>query len=286
MPKLSNFRITKRFVDALVADRDALYFDADLRGFAVRTKRTGLKTYLVQYQSNGRTRRVSIGPHGVFTPAEARQKAAALLGRARAGEDPAEERAIARKAMTVRQLCDDYLAAADKGLVLGKDGSAKKASTLATDRGRIMRHIVPLLGSRKVSDLLTPDIVRFMRDVTSGKTAVDVRTRPRGRAIVEGGKGTVARTVGLLGGILSFAVSEGIIPFNPARGIRRPADGRRMVRLSDVQYAALGRALEIAESGPEPGHTVSAIRLLVHRFHETNHMGGFTFPSLVRSLAA
>jgi integrase len=164
--------------------------------------------------------------------------------------------------MTVRQLCDAYLAAAERGLILGKAGSEKKASTLATDRGRIIRHIIPLLGSRKVCDLTTPDIVRFMRDVTSGKTAADVRTKPRGRAIVEGGKGTAARTVGLLGGILSFAVSEGIVPFNPVRGIRRPADGRRRVRLSDLQYAALGRALDMAESGPEPGHTVAAIRLL------------------------
>jgi integrase len=164
--------------------------------------------------------------------------------------------------MTVGQLCDAYLAAAESGLILGKDGSAKKTSTLATDRGRIIRHIIPLLGSRKVRDLTTPDIVRFMRDVTSGKTAVDVRTKPRGRAIVEGGKGTAARTVGFLGGMLSFAVSEGIIPFNPARGVRRPADGRRTIRLSDVQYAALGRALEIAESEPEPGPTVAAIRLL------------------------
>src|ERR1700730_12084139 len=136
MPKLSSFRITKRFVDTLVTDRDAIYFDADLRGFAVRTKPTGSKTYLVQYQSNGRTRRVSIGAHGVLTPAEARNRAAALLAKARAGEDPAEERAIARRAMTVRQLCDSYLDAAEKGLVLGKYGLAKKASTLATDRGR------------------------------------------------------------------------------------------------------------------------------------------------------
>jgi integrase len=262
MPKLSSFRITKRFVDALVTDRDAIYFDADLRGFAVRTKPTGSKTYLVQYQSNGRTRRVSIGPHGVLTPAEARQRAAALLAKARAGEDPAEERAIARRAMTVRQLCDSYLDAAEKGLVLGKYGLAKKASTLATDRGRIIRHIIPLLGSRKVRDLTTPDIIRFMRDVTSGKTAVDIRTKARGRAIVEGGKGTAARTVGLLGGILSFAVSEGVMPSNPARGVRRPADGRRRVRLSGSQYAALGRALEIAEGGPESRHTLTAIRLL------------------------
>ena len=262
MPKLSEFRITKRFVDALVTNRDALYFDADLRGFAVRTKPSGSKTYLVQYEKDGRTRRISIGPHGTLTPAEARQKASVLLGKVKGGEDPAQDRALDRKALTVRQLCELYLAAVDKKLILGKRGLPKKSTTLATDHGRITRHIIPMLGNRKVRDLTTPDIVRFMRDVTSGKTAVDVKTKARGRAIVVGGKGTAARTVGLLGGILSFAVSEGIISVNPARGVKRPADARRAIRLSHEQHAALGRALENADSRAEPWQAISMIRLL------------------------
>jgi Arm DNA-binding domain len=159
MPKLSEFRITKRTVDALGTDRDAIYFDADLRGFAIRTKPSGSKTYLVQYQNDGgRTRRVSFGQHGALAPAEARQKAAVLLGRAKAGEDPAQDRDQARKAMTVRQLCEAYLTATEKRLVLGKRGLPKKTSTLLTDRGRIERHIIPLLGNRKVRDLSTPEI--------------------------------------------------------------------------------------------------------------------------------
>jgi len=79
----------------------------------------------------------------------------------------------------------------------------------SVDRGRIARHILPLLGNHRVRDLAPPDINRFMRSVAAGKTAGDVRTGVRGRAITKGGKGTAARTVGLLGGILSFAVSEG-----------------------------------------------------------------------------
>ena len=76
-----------------------------------------------------------------------------------------------------------------------------------------------------------------------GKTATDEKTKQRGRAIVKGGKGTAARTVGMLGGILSFAVSEGVIQVNPARGIRRPQDARREVRLSAEHYQALDTAL-------------------------------------------
>ena len=75
MPKLSDFRIAKRSIDALAADRDAIYFDVALRGFAVRTKPSGSKTYLIQYENKeGRTRRVSLGRHGALTPSEARQK--------------------------------------------------------------------------------------------------------------------------------------------------------------------------------------------------------------------
>jgi integrase len=164
--------------------------------------------------------------------------------------------------MTVRQLCQAYLEAAQKGLVLGKQAGPKKASTLYVDRGRIERHILPLLGSRPVRALTTPDIVRFMRNVAEGKTATDVKTGFRGRAIVRGGRGTATRTLGLLGGILSFAVSEGIISANPARGIKRPADQRRQVRLTLEEYTRLGKALIAAERSGENKAAILAVSLL------------------------
>jgi integrase len=162
----------------------------------------------------------------------------------------------------VRQLCQAYLDAAANGLVLGKRGQPKKASTLYVDRGRITRHILPLLGNRPVRELTTPDIARFMRSVATGITAANVKTGFRGRAIVKGGRGTAARTVGLLGGILSFAVTEGVITTNPARGIKRPADQRREVRLSLEQYRALGKGLAIALTDGENPTAILAIKLL------------------------
>jgi integrase len=101
-----------------------------------------------------------------------------------------------------------------------------------------------------------------MRDIASGKTADDIKTGFRGRAIVEGGAGTASRTIGLLGGILSFAVSEGIIPANPARGVKRPADKRREIRLTEDQYRVLGKALSDAASRGENPAAVLAVRLL------------------------
>jgi integrase len=146
---------------------------------------------------------------------------------------------------------------------MGKRSRPKKASTLYVDKGRIARHIVPLLGTKRVRDLTPADINRFIRDVASGKTAVTEKTqKKRGKSIVEGGKGTATRTAGLLGGILTFAVSEGIIPTNPSIGVKRPADNHRVRRLSPEEYRQLGKALEAAEAADDAVQGITAIRLL------------------------
>lgn len=85
---------------------------------------------------------------------------------------------------------------------------------------------------------------RFCR---RGKTRVSVKTKKlRGKAIVRGGAGTATRTVGLLGGILTYAVEAGIIESNPAHGIRKPKDNVRKRRLSEAEYRILGRMLRDA----------------------------------------
>lgn len=48
--------------------------------------------------------------------------------------------------MTVAELCDEYFDKAERGLIITRRRRVKKASTLYTDRGRIERHIKPLIG--------------------------------------------------------------------------------------------------------------------------------------------
>lgn len=84
--------------------------------------------------------------------------------------------------MTVAELRAAYLAAADAGLIMGKGGRAKRASTLYIDRGRIERPILPLLGRRLVKDLQPSDVMRFVRDVQTGKTAADVKRACEGES--------------------------------------------------------------------------------------------------------
>jgi Arm DNA-binding domain/Phage integrase, N-terminal SAM-like domain len=121
--------------------------------------------------ADGRLRRHTIGRHGSpWTPDTARNEARRLLGEVAGGEDPAGEKTAKRRAATVAELCDRYLGDAEAGRLLTPRGVSKKPSTLVTDRGRIERHIKPLLGAMKVTVVTRDDIDRFLHDVAAGKT--------------------------------------------------------------------------------------------------------------------
>jgi integrase len=260
MPKL-----TKSIVDvATPREKQFTIWCSELKGFGIFVLPSGSRTYFVDYRNRDSVRkRMTIGRHGKITAEEARKLAIVTLGETVKGRDPAEERIQQRKALTVKELCDRYLAAAEKGLVLGKGNRPKKASSLYVDRGRINRHIVPLLGNKRVQSLKSADINKFIEDVATGKSATIEKTnKKRGKSIVTGGLGTAARTAGLLGGILTYAVGHGVIERNPAHGIRKPADGVKKRRLSDDEYRVLGRILQERAADDQFKTTVQIIRYL------------------------
>lgn len=255
-------RLTKRDVDAFVfsgTGNSSLLWDGEFKGFGVRAFPSGTKKFIVQYRTRGaQQRRMTIGPYGALTVERARELAKAHLGKVAEGADPAGERKSYRAALTVAELCDLYMEAADAGLIVGRKGSSKKASTIYIDRGRIDRHIKPLLGRSKVADVRQPDIEALKNSIALGKTAADVRTGRRGRAIVKGGRGTATRALGLLGAIFQWGVANGHAPANPVRGVRRFADRQCKALLSRDQYRALGdalRALAAKKAGSgQPAH--------------------------------
>lgn len=256
-------KLSKRVVDSAdVRMADYFIWDEELSGFGLRVFASGKRSYLVQYRSGGRSRRYTIGLHGVWTSETARKEARILLGQIAQGDNPAEQRQLDVKAITVKELCERYLEDVEKGIILGKGRRPKKASTLYTDRGRVKRHIIPLLGTRRVKDVISSDINRFIRDVASGKTKVDVKTKLYGRAIVRGGTGTASRTVGLLGGIFTYAKEHGIIDRNPVHGVRKPADRVKDRRLSEREYRLLGPILKKAAGDERFTSAVTMIHIL------------------------
>jgi integrase len=255
-------KLTKRVVDAAdVREKDYFIWDDELPGFGLRVFASGKRSYLIQYRAAGRTRRFTIGLHGIWTAETARQEAKVQLGRVARGDNPSEERQLDHKAITVKELCALYVADLNAGLILGKGGRPKKPTTIVTDTGRIERHIVPLIGARRVKDLAKADINKVLKDIMAGKTRVSVKTKKlRGKAIVRGGAGTATRTVGLLGGILTYAVEAGIIDRNPAHGIKKPKDNVRNRRLTEDEYHTLGEILREAAENEKYAMTVDIIR--------------------------
>ena len=257
-------KITKRLVDALQAEphRDVFAWDAELRGFGVRAKASGVKTFLIQYRNiEGRTRRLVLGQYGVLTPEIARHLARKKLVAVVEGADPSADRHGLRVGMSVTEVCDWYLDQAEAGRLLGRNRRPIKASTLKSDRGRIETHIKPLLGPRLVSRLTLQEIEGMQADIAAGKSA---RGRKKGRGgRSTGGPGVASRALSTLRALLGHAARLGIIGKNPAQGARQLAVGTRKRRLSEGELRCLGRIIcEVAAEGEHPT-ALSAIRLML-----------------------
>src|SRR5438045_1390071 len=98
-------KITKTFVDSLMppASGQIFYRDTELIGFAVRLS-PGAKTYVAERKINGKTVRVSIGSHGVFTPTQARERARVLLGQMSDGINPHSVKVEAKRLQNAAQV--------------------------------------------------------------------------------------------------------------------------------------------------------------------------------------
>ncbi len=194
---------------------------------------------------------------------DARKAATAHRDALRQGKDPAIERDARKAMLTVAQLCDAYLEALPT-LLLRRARRPKRESTIASDRGRIERHIKPLLGTLPVDAVTRKHVTKFMHDVAGGVTAKREKLdKKRALSNVRGGKGVATRTVGLLGGIFAYAISEGLRTDNPAHGVTRYADQKRERRLSDEEYRQLGEGLQQAAANGVNATGIAAARLLI-----------------------
>ena len=225
-----------------VTGKDYVEWCGQLPGFGCRVRASGSKTLIVQYDFGGRkgsTRRKTLGKFPTVSVEAARKEAKEILAKVQLGVDPVAERSKARAALTLAELCDEYLT---------EGCGHKKASTIATDKGRIERHIKPLLGRQSINQISKADVAKFVRDVANGATAVDEKTGKQGRAIVTGGKGTATRTLRLLGGIFSYAVERGYIETSPRVGVKSYEDKRNTRWLENDELARLGETLKLAET--------------------------------------
>src|SRR5215510_8922097 len=126
-------RLTPASVRDAQADADAdrtIFWDTKTPGFGLQVTAAGHKSFIIQYRSKGRSRRMAID--GVLTLEAARKRARALLGEVAHDRDPLAERRteIARERDTFQAIAESYFAR-----------ECKKLRT-AADRQRVLKRLV------------------------------------------------------------------------------------------------------------------------------------------------
>lgn len=238
-------RITKRTVDAIEPSlRDTFLWDTEIAGFGCKVTPKGTRIYVLQYSRGGRDHRVTIGRHGVeFTAEQARNEARRLRGLIASGENPALARSHERSIPTVAELGARYLNEYAR--------PHKKPSAFAQDQRNLQNHIIPLIGSLKVSEIERQDVARMMRDIAAGKTAKDEKTKLQGRRIVRGGEIVANRVHALLSKMFQLAEDWKFrsAASNPCRGAKQFTEHKVERYLSVEELARLGSALNAAKHG-------------------------------------
>jgi integrase len=231
-------KVSKRSVDAFgPGDKDAYLWDAVIKGFALKVTPPGTKTYLFEYKDRSRkTRRVTIGRHGVITADQAREKAGTLAAEVSLGGDPASAKTKHRAASTVSELADQWLS--------DHVEARRKAKTLSDYRGWLDRHILPRIGSMKVPDLEMHHVERVVRALSDHPT-------------------TANRVLAVISSMFTFAIRQHLVRDNPARGIEKNQEKKRKRHLSPEELQRLGKILSTAEGRGDNQTGVDAIRFLL-----------------------
>jgi integrase len=239
----------------MATSQDAFYWDDSLKGFGVKVTKGGKKNFVLQCRLNGDVRRFTIGQYGhPWSPDQARETALQMLADVSRGIDPTSERRAKRDQPTLAELAKIYLA---EGM------GHKKAGTREIEAGLARRHILPLLGRRKVADITKADLQRYLGQVADGKTAIDEKTKARGRAIVTGGRGSANRSMDLLASMLTYAVELGWRSDNPAKGVKKFKLKKHDRYLNAEELERLGDALEAEQKRGASEFAIAAIRFLL-----------------------
>ena len=86
------------------------YRDDNLKGFALRVMRSGVKSFVVEKLINGKVKRITLGRYGELTVEQARKEAQKLLGKIATGIDPtAQKKKELIQRITLKEVFNDYL---------------------------------------------------------------------------------------------------------------------------------------------------------------------------------
>jgi integrase len=223
MPKL---QLTQQFVDnpPIIQHKPKTdYFDTRLTGFFLEVRATGKATYYQRYRDKHRkNRQVRIGPADAMSLEEAREAARQVRSSITNGFDPREQ---ARKLKEVH-LFSEFV----ENQYLPHVKVYKRS--WVQDEQMIQRHILPLWGQAKLTEIAREDVQEFQAWMVADGF------RP----------GSVNRYMALVKYIFNLAEKWEVIDKSPARGVSRVADNSRKERYLTREETA--RLLAVLKDWP------------------------------------
>ena len=175
MAKLQYRSLSMRTVDGLSGDgKDIIFWDRELQGFGVRVYPSGAKVYLVQSRGPGGSKRVTLGRHGVISADRARRRAASIIARIKAGDEPKPPPSVpAAAGPTVAELAERYLSE--------HVAVHCKPNTAGAYRKVIGKHILPVYGKLAVTALGREHVAglhyRLRKTPTAANNAIGALSR-------------------------------------------------------------------------------------------------------------
>lgn len=233
-------KLTKKIVeDTDPKPIDLFLWDKETPGFGVKITPKGKRVYVAQYRVAGRSRRVTLGKHGILTIDKAREEAKDRLAQATLGGDPGAEKIDLRHGPTVKELGARYLSEHAE--------QKKKVSSAKGDRWLLDRVIYPRFQSEKAAMIDSVAIADFHHSL---------RARPY----------VANRAIALLSKMFNLAEKWGYRPdnSNPCRHVEKFREQKRRRFLDADELGRLGMILVKTErEETEPPEAIAAIRLLI-----------------------
>lgn len=230
-------KISKRTVEALEPqDRDVDHYDEDLKGFGVRVRPSGRRTYFVMMRHRCVMRRFTIGSHGAVTAEAARLKAKQIISDLAIDKNPTEVEEAVRNSVTVRSLGERFIAEYIPYHL--------KPSTQGEYKRCVEIFINPEIGTMKLVSVERTDIAKIHHQLRHIPYQAN-------------------RVLGVLSIMFNLAETWSLRPqfTNPCRGVKKYKEKKRERFLNREELRRLGDALRIEEDfAPQ---AVACIRLLL-----------------------
>ena len=220
-----------------------------LKGFGLRVTPKGTKSFVYKYDIDGQDRWITFGQYPKLKLAEALKKYAEALANVETGEDPADENVqineANRKALTVRQLADQYI-----------EKYAKPRKRSWKEDERILEHdVLGKWGARKASKITRRDVIDLLDKIVARGAPVQAN-----------------RTLAVIRRMFNFAIDQDVMAASPCHRIKPPSSEK-----SKDRYLTLDEIKDFwtrLDTAPLTRQTKLALKLLLLTLQRSSEVIG------------